>query len=185
MGLCRGIPQRLKALAPLALYANHSRFLAAGNIALIGVSILGSITFIILLFFANKINSNILVLMAVFPLALIAAAYSIYRGEHRFFVLTDQRLLSKPGWGETIVIEFSALEAVSIRYNWLALIPELEVKHVLPEAMAPRRRSALSRPGDKRIKTDFVDSVEHLEAYRRFLESELESFEEVEEEYDA
>lgn len=123
--------------------------------------------------------------MAVFPLALIAAGYSIYRGEQRFFVLTDQRLIAKPGWGDTTVIEFSALESVSIRYNWLALMPELEVKHILPAAMAPRRRSALARPGEKRIKVDYIDSVEHLEAYRRYLQSEIESYEEVVEEYDA
>lgn len=122
--------------------------------------------------------------MAVFPLSLVAAGYSIYRGEHRFFVITDQRLIAKPGWGDTIVIEHSALEEVSIRYNYLALMRELVIRHELPMYMAPSRRSALSRGGDKRLKTDFVDSVENLEVYRRFLQSEIDSYEEVEEEYE-
>lgn len=137
---------------------------------------LGTIAFFILLGIRARVNANIIVVMAVFPIALIAAGYSIWRGEHRFFVLTTERLLSKPGWGDVQIIEFEALVSVSIRYNWLMLLEELEIVHDLPMEMAPRR-SALRRV-DKRTKTDYVDSIPSLRMYCSFLQQQIKPHEE-------
>jgi hypothetical protein len=141
------------------------------NIALIVASILGTIAFCFLLIFHSKVNANIIVIMAVFPIALLASGYSIYRGEHRFLVLTDKRIISKPGWGDTQIIEFSALKAVSVHYNWLMLMPELEIKHQLPITMAPRRNGVVR--ADQRTKTEYIDSVQHLDRYCRFLQQKI------------
>lgn len=122
-------------------------------------------------------NANIIVVMAVFPIALIAAGYSIWRGEHRFFVVTTERLLSKPGWGDVQIIEFEALESVSIRYNWLLLLNELEILHRLPMEMAPRR-SAL-RAVERRTKTDYIDSIPNLPHYCSFLQQQIDTREET------
>jgi len=121
------------------------------------------------------VNANIIVVTAVFPIALIAAGYSIWRGEHRFFVLTNERLLSKPGWGDVQIIEFERLVSVSIRYNWLLLLEELEIVHELPMELAPRR-SAL-RVVDKRNKTDYIDAIPNLHLYRSFLQDRIDSVE--------
>jgi amino acid transporter len=138
---------------------------------LIVASVIGTISFIFLLIFHSKVNMNVVVVMAVFPIALIAAGYSIYRGEQRFLVITDKRILSKPGWGDTMVISLDCVVSSRIRYNWLMLMSELEIKHDLPLDMAPRR-SALVK-AQKRIKADYIDSVQYLETYHRFLQTRI------------
>lgn len=142
-----------------------------GNIALIVASIIGTIIFIFVAAFHSKVNGNIIVIMAVFPLALLTSGYAIWRGEHRFLVFTDKRVLSKGGWSDTMIIEYSALVGVSVRYNWLMFMPELEIKHDLPITMVPKRNALIRE--ERRTKTDYIDSVVHLERYRHFLQEKI------------
>src|SRR5690242_7192475 len=65
-------------------------YCVVGNVILIAVSLLGTFAFIMLLIFRGSVNANVIVITAVFPLSLVAAAYSIYRGEQRYFVLTNK-----------------------------------------------------------------------------------------------
>ena len=95
-------------------------------------------------------------------------------------VFTDSRVLFKPGWGDTTVISLDQVVSSRIRYNWLMLMPELEIKHELPASMAPRR-SALSKDL-KRIKADYIDSVQQLETYHRFLQTRIQTGRREEEE---
>lgn len=67
------------------------------------------------------------------------------------------------------MIDYDRLVAVSIRFNFLMLMHELEVKHeIVMEASG--KRGALASPL-KKTKVDYVDSVSHLETYLRFLEA--------------
>lgn len=137
--------------------------------------ILGTFALILTLIFVGRVNSNVFIFLAVFPLALIASLYSMYKSDQRFFVMTDKRLISKPGWGDTLIIEYDKIVSSSIRYNWLMFLNELEIKHELPEepVMSRNRKSPLSNPNQKRTKIDYVDSISNYRVYNKFLQNKI------------
>lgn len=59
------------------------------------------------------------------------------------------------------------------------LMPELEIKHELPKYMIPRH--ALVKV-DRRIKTEYIDSLLSMNSYQRYLQRKIDAKNRPEEE---
>jgi len=142
------------------LFVETPSFWKSNAIVLIA-ALIGTIGFFICL---PLVSSNITIYLVLFPAVLILTAVGgFFYHKKKFYVLTKEKIIIHPGYGDLLQFKLNTLVSVEIEFNPLFCMREIILRRKVPNNKIPKQEfiSALS-PGI-------------LKEFKEYLQSHIQS----------